>query len=104
MTKKKRSFRENLMARELHKHPFAVPVVTLIVLSFVTMVGFIAFNGRSLGENGEARVVQLSADGEQQSVPTRALTVGDFLKRANINLHEGDVVEPATETEIDAND
>lgn len=86
--------------RGLHKHPFAVPVITLGVLGLVTMaVSF--FLGTSTVGPADAHVVQLSVDGNKQTVPTRATTVDDFLKRANIELSNGDVVEPEASTTID---
>jgi uncharacterized protein YabE (DUF348 family) len=100
---KKKSFRESLMGRELHKHPFVVPVLTLIVLSFVTMAGLVLGGASTLGAD-DAHVVQLSLDNKKQVVPTRAKTVEDFLERAGVTLREGDIVEPAKETLIEDND
>lgn len=87
------------MARELHKHPFAVPVVTLVILSFLTMIGSVVIGSQTLGP-ADAHVVQLSLDGKKQTVPTRAATVQDFLTRVKVQLNEGDVIEPALDTEI----
>lgn len=87
----------------LHKHPFVVPVVTFFVLFFVSVVGFISFNGQTVGPS-DSHVVKVSIDGKSQTVPTRAKTVSEFLNRANIDIHEGDVVEPASETPIDDDD
>lgn len=103
MTKKKLSIKENIMARELHKHPFAVPIVTLILLSFTTMVAGVLFGAQTVGST-DSHVVQLTLDGKKQALPTRAQTVGELLERAEVTLHEGDIVEPAQETVIDAND
>lgn len=99
MIKKKISFRQGVKAREFHKHPFMVPVVTFIVLSFVTMAGYVLIGGRTVGPE-DAHVVQLSLDGKKQTIPTRASTVDEFLKRAEVVLEEGDVVEPALTSEI----
>lgn len=103
MRKKTRSIKEGIFSRELHKHPFIVPVVTLIALSFITMFAYVALGGQNVGSS-KAHVVQLSADGDKQTVPTHARSVGDFLSRAKMTLHEGDIVEPARETEIDSDD
>jgi resuscitation-promoting factor RpfB len=92
-----------LLDRELHKHPFAVPVITIVILSFITMFLFVVLGGRSVDTN-DSHVVQLSADGKRSVVPTKALTVKDFLDRSKVKLKEGDVVEPALDTEIDADD
>lgn len=97
---RKKSFRRGVKARELHKHPFVVPVITLILLSFITMAAWVVLGSQTLGPD-DAHVVQLSVDDKKQTVPTRATTVQDFLTRANVSLQDGDVVEPATDTAID---
>lgn len=63
------------------------------------MVGFVMLSSQTVGPD-DAHVVQLSLDGKKQTIPTRATTVKDFLERAEVKLHEGDVVEPSQETEI----
>ncbi len=91
------------MARELHKHPFVVPIVTLFTLSFITMIGVIFFGAQTVGSS-DSHVVQLTLDGKKQTIPTRATTVGELLSLTQVELNEGDIVEPAKETEIDDND
>lgn len=83
----------------LKQHPFIVPVTTFLVLFFFTGVLFIASGGQTLGAP-DSRIVQLSVDGQQQIIPTRASTVGDLLQRLNITLRENDVVEPSVTTPI----
>lgn len=82
-----------------HKHPFIVPVVTFIFLFFVSLIAFVSFNATTL-KPGDSRVVSLYVDDKSQTIPTRAKTVGDLLKRLNIVLKEGDVVEPKVDTQI----
>ncbi len=96
----KKSFKQGVAAREFHKHPFVVPVVTLLVLSFMTMIGSVILGSQTIGSD-DAHVVQLSIDGKKQTLPTRATTVQDFLDRAEVTLNDGDVVEPAGDTPID---
>src|SRR5690606_12775425 len=48
------------------------------------------------------RVVRLYVDGKEQIVPTRADTVADLLERLDIKVVEKDIVEPALDTEITA--
>lgn len=83
-----------------HKHPLFIPVATFLVLFFVTLVGFIIVNGRQV-EASDSHTVIVSHDDKRETVPTRAETVGEFLNRVQINIHEGDVVEPSKETIID---
>lgn len=77
-----------------------VPVITFLVLFFVTMIGFIGMQGQTIGAS-DTRVVSLEIDGEEQSIPTRAQTVGDLLERLEITVEEADIVEPAPDTPID---
>ena len=86
-----------------HKHPFAVPIVTLVALFLGAIVGFFLFSGQTVGAN-DAKVVHLYVDGKTRVVPTRAFTVGDALKSANIELREGDVSEPALDSPIISQD
>lgn len=99
----KRHFWRRLLDRELHKHPFAVPVISITVLSFITLVLVVVMGIRNTGGN-DAYVVQLSVDDKRLVVPTRAFTVKDFLERSKVKLKEGDVVEPSLDTQIDADD
>ena len=50
--------------------------------------------------SADTRVVSLYADGEKKIISTDAATVGDVLKRANVELAQGDIVEPAAGTKI----
>src|SRR5690349_21402033 len=82
-----------------HKHPFIIPVVTLLVLFFGAL-GLFIVSGQSPVIASDSHVVVLSHDKKQETLPTRAKTVGEFLERVNIKLNEGDVVEPTQDTEI----
>ena len=84
---------------DLHKHPFVVPVVTFMVLFFVSIAGFVNLNGATVGP-ADTRVVNVYVDAEHRTLPTRARTVGDLLKRMDVTLNEGDVVEPSSKTQI----
>ncbi len=81
------------------KHPFFVPLMTIGLLFVVSVVGFLAFGGHTLSPS-DARIIKIHSDGKTQTIPSRASTVEEFLKRANIKYEEGDVVEPALNTQI----
>ncbi len=83
----------------LKHHPLLVPVTTFLVLFFIAGVVFVGGGSQSLRPS-DSRVVIVSYDRKQQTVPTRANTVGDLLKRLDIIIAEGDVVEPVQETPI----
>ncbi len=89
--------------QSLHKHPFVVPVVTFLVLFFVSIVGYVAIGGQTIGAS-DSHVVRVSVEGQTATVPTRAKTVAEFLERADVDVHEADVIEPSLDTEIDQDD
>ncbi len=85
----------------LRHHPFIVPVTTFLLLFIVSAVGFVLLNSRGQTlKPQDSHIVIVSYDKEKKTVPTRANTVEDLLKRLNITLADGDVVEPAKDTLI----
>jgi uncharacterized protein YabE (DUF348 family) len=102
MRKKIINFRTKFLSHELYKHPFAVPVITIAVLSIISLFAMVFVGGTTIGA-GDSKVVKLSIEGEQRAVPTRAKTVQEFLERSEVVLNEGDVVEPSLD-EVIAND
>lgn len=83
----------------LKNHPFVVPVITFLVLVLVTGVAFIGFGSKTY-QASDARTVIVSYDNKVQTIPTRAPNVGELLKRLQIDVHEGDRVEPALDETI----
>jgi uncharacterized protein YabE (DUF348 family) len=86
-----------------HKHPFAVPVITFMVLFFLSCTAFLLLSGQTIGAN-DAKVVHLYVDGEKRVMPTRSQTVGEVLAQANIELIKEDIVEPAADSQIIGSD
>lgn len=82
-----------------HKHPFVIPVVALLVLFFSGLALFVV-TGQEKVLATDSHLVVLSHDKKQETLPTRAKTVGEFLERVDVKLNEGDVVEPSKDTEI----
>lgn len=85
---------------DLRNHPFIVPVITLLVLFFISLIGFIMFSGGTTIGPSDSRIVTLYVDNSRQTLPTRAKTVEDLLDRLDIKIHEGDVVEPSLDAPI----
>jgi uncharacterized protein YabE (DUF348 family) len=85
----------------LSRHPFIVPVLTFLGLFLITITAVVLLGSQTVGPT-DKRLVNLYVDGEQQTVPTRAETVGELLNRLDIQTSEGDIVEPAIESPIDA--
>ncbi len=73
--------------------------MTFVVLFVVSLVAFVSLNGTTLGP-ADSRVVTVYADGQSQTLPTRAKTVKNLLERLNVKLGDGDVVEPGIDAEI----
>lgn len=80
-------------------HPFIVPAMTLMALIVVSLVVYFRLGGQTFNA-ADTRVVIVSYDKKKQTVPTYAPDVGALLKRLNIKLNDGDVVEPAVDTAI----
>jgi len=90
-------------ARKLARHPlFAVPIMTFMVLLMIVVVGIVVFSGgHPKLRPSDSHIVILSYDKQEQTVPTRAATVGDLLNKLSITLNKGDVVEPSADTAIE---
>ncbi len=84
------------------RHPFAVPVITFGVLILGGLSVYLVANVfNKLPTENDANIVIVSHDGQKQTVPSNSTTVSGLLKKLNIQLDEGDVVEPAIDTQID---
>lgn len=87
------------------RHPFAVPFITFGLLIFLTGLGLgIAALLKGPEVQSDAKIVIISVDQQKQVVPSREKTVGGLLKRLDIKLAEGDVVEPAVTSKINQDD
>lgn len=89
--------------QRVRKHPaFFVPTLTFSVLVLAGLLAMLLLNhGQPVKlTESNSKIVILNADKQVRIIPTRAQTVGDLLKRLNITLHQGDVVEPAKTTVI----
>src|SRR5688572_3385900 len=89
-------------AKRAARHPFAVPVLTFAFLIVVTGILFAIFSRTSADSN--PNVVLISHDRQQQIVSSKEPTVGALLKKLDIKINEGDVVEPALTTPIQQDD
>jgi uncharacterized protein YabE (DUF348 family) len=86
----------------LSRKPQAVPVLTFLVLIVATLVLVVGYGRlhRDAPPVHGTQIVIISHDNEQQIVPSRQPTVGALIKKLNIVINEGDVVEPALNTPI----
>lgn len=91
-------------AKHVHKHPaFFVPMITFAGLFLVAVGAFFVLRQTDATptlSTSNSRVVILNVDKSERIVPSRAKTVGELLQKLDVQLNEGDVVEPAADTEI----
>lgn len=80
-------------------HWSVVPAVTFLLLLVVTLAGYTVFT-RDRVRATDSLVVIVSHDEVEQTVPTTQTSVGELLKKLDIQLGEGDIVEPAADVEI----
>lgn len=84
------------------KHPFAVPILTLAVLLVGGLGAYLVANSfHKIPSDSNANIVIISHDDQKQIVPSSTKTVGSLLKKLNIPVNPGDVVEPSLDTKID---
>lgn len=106
-TKKRFAIANRKRVRKLRlaaRHPVALPVLTFLALAAVTAGGVLLLGGTSKVTATDSIVAIVSHDGVQQVVPTKDKTVGALLKKLNITIRQGDVVEPAPSTPINQAD
>ena len=80
-------------------HPFLLPVTTFFVVVFFGMGMFVTVGATTGGAN-DTKIININVDGENQTVSTRAKTVGDLLERLDIDTIEEDIIEPASTERI----
>jgi resuscitation-promoting factor RpfB len=89
--------------KHVSKKPlFTIPFATFMALLASVTSYILISSGGNVSELTESRsnVVVVNYDKEERTIPTDAKNVGELLKRLEIKLNEGDVVEPAVSTEI----
>ncbi|MDQ3123124.1 MAG: ubiquitin-like domain-containing protein [bacterium] len=102
----KYKLRSRRWARKIEKryrdHPKIIHILTGISLFGIVLVLGITLRGSAVTlKKRDANIVILHSDNKSKVLPTRELTVGDFLKNAGVVVNEGDLVEPTIDTEIE---
>ena len=85
--------------RRLRNHPVMVPAIVFTALLLLSGIGALTF-GRKVVQPPNSHIVILYNDKTTQTIPSRDKTVGEMIKRLNIRIDPGDVVEPAVDTPI----
>ncbi|HEX5456510.1 MAG TPA: ubiquitin-like domain-containing protein [Candidatus Saccharimonadales bacterium] len=88
---------------KVHRHQVLVPLATFLVLGVVSGFVFFFFGGTTV-EGADVKRVQVYVDGQEKTLPTRAPTVGELLKRIGIQLSKQDIVEPGVNSPIREDD
>ena len=88
------------------RHPFAVPFFTFTLLFLLCGLGLaiLRYSHQTVKPRSDARIVIISHDHQQQVVPSRERTVGGLLRKLDITLALGDIVEPAASAGINQDD
>lgn len=86
--------------KRIKKPLFTIPFATFMVLLLLVVVGFLVTSKSGSLRGKDPNVVVVTHDKQERTIPTDAKTVGELLKRLDIKLKEGDVVEPGRNTEI----
>lgn len=85
--------------KHLQRRPYFIPLIGL-VLGLMIVGGALAARGGHPPRPSDSHIVFLFDNGEQQTLDTKAKTVGDLLGRLPLHLIPQDVVEPARGTPI----
>ena len=91
------------LIKQFSRHPVAVPIFTFTFLLAVSGLGYLLLVDRDAPVR-DTRVVIISHDGEKQTVPSLEQSVGSLLRKLDIQLGQGDRVEPALHTQIRQDD
>lgn len=95
--------RQTKRLKRASRHPYAVPIFTFLILLAISFVGYF-YLAHNQAPATDARVVIISYDHHEQTVPSIEPTVGKLLNKLAIKLGQGDVVEPSLATAINQDD
>jgi uncharacterized protein YabE (DUF348 family) len=92
--------------KKIRRHPaFTIPALTFGGLLLLTAAAFLVFTkGSARIKPSDSRIVIISHDHVEQTVPTHEPTVGALLNKLNIKVNPGDVVEPSASSPINQDD
>lgn len=85
--------------QHVYRRPYLIPVMGLLLGLVVVGIVLLAHGGQAIRPS-DSHIVFLFDKGRQQTLTTRASTVGDLIKKLPLSLITQDVVEPALNTPI----
>ncbi len=83
-----------------HQHPLRMFAVIILSVFSLSAALFLSLSGQTVGAP-DSHIVILYADRKTKTLPSRELTVGEFLEKAEVKIRYGDVVEPALDSKIE---
>jgi uncharacterized protein YabE (DUF348 family) len=83
------------------RHQFGLGIFLSVFVFVFAAFGLVAANGEAVHPS-DRHLVDLSVDGREEIIPSRAATVGEFLAKQSIVLDTHDLVLPATNEKIDS--
>lgn len=83
------------------KHQFGLGIIIGVFAFVFAAFGLVVASGEAVNPS-DMHLVNLNEAGRQEIVPSRAVTVGDFLSKKSIKLEGSDEVVPSPETIIDS--
>src|ERR1700733_10847103 len=94
------SFIHRTGRHHINRRPYLLPIMGLFLgAAIVELVAFYDGDSKAFRPS-ESHVVYVFDSGKKRTVDTKADTVGDLVKRLNLNLIPQDVVEPSLDTPI----
>jgi len=84
---------------QLRRRPYLIPIFGLLI-GMAMVAGVIWAHGGRPSQPSNAHVVFLFDSGKQETLDTKAATVGELVNRLPLHLIAQDIIEPATDTPI----
>lgn len=84
---------------QIHQRPYILPILGLLLGGVIVSAALLT-NGNQTFRPSDSHVVFLFDKGHEQTLNTKAATVGELLAKLPLNLISQDVVEPSSDTPI----
>lgn len=83
------------------RHRFGLGIFLSVFAFVFSAFGLVVASGEAVNPSDQ-HLVALKVKDQEEIIPSRARTVGEFLTKQSVGLNEGDVVQPSLETIIDS--
>lgn len=85
--------------RHIIRRPYILPIIGLLLGGSIVLAAVLT-HGNQVFKPSSSHVVFLFDQGKQETLDTKAATVGDLVNKLHLNLIPQDVVEPSRDTPI----